>query len=88
MFLAMTSFIKFFKSSFSIFLASLLAFSGTLPSSAGIFTLSEKDEIKVGQQAAIQVLKTEPLLKDKTVYNYVNKLGKTLSGNSKRNNLK
>ncbi len=55
---------------------------------AGIFSITEKQEIKVGQDASKQVDKTNPILKDDEINDYISNLGEKLVGYSDRENLK
>jgi len=54
---------------------------------AGMFSLSEQDEIAIGRQAAAQVEQKVRILRDPGVQNYVSKLGMELAHASARPNL-
>lgn len=54
---------------------------------AGMFSLSEQDEIKIGRQAAAQVEQKVRILRDPKVQDYVSKLGMELARASARPNL-
>jgi len=54
---------------------------------AGMFSLSEQDEIRIGRQAAAQVEQKAQILRDPEVQNYISKLGMELAHASARPNL-
>ncbi|MDJ0625682.1 MAG: M48 family metallopeptidase [Candidatus Caenarcaniphilales bacterium] len=65
-------------------LALILFSQFSLSALAGLFRMTERQEIMVGAQAATQVEKTQPILRDKTVTDYVSKLGRKLVVHSYR----
>jgi len=67
--------------------ATLFFFSGMQNVQAGMFSLSEQDEIKIGRQAAAQVEQKVQMLRDPEVQDYVSKLGMELARASARPNL-
>ncbi len=65
-----------------------LAFSVCIPAArAGLFSLSERDEISIGQQAAVKVEQQAKLFADEEVQDYVMQLGMQLARLSTRPNL-
>jgi len=70
-----------------IIAATLLFFSGMQNVQAGMFSLSEQDEIRIGRQAAAQVEQKVQMLRDQEVQDYVSKLGMELARSSARPNL-
>lgn len=71
--------------------ASLLAFvfliHVSLPSFAGLFSLTESQEVQIGAQAAADVERKQKVLKDAQVTNYIQDIGNKLVKNSERSNL-
>ncbi|MDX1919230.1 MAG: M48 family metallopeptidase [Candidatus Caenarcaniphilales bacterium] len=67
----------------------LLAFFSqfSLAALAALFRLTEKQEITVGAQAASQVEKSQPILNDSVVTQYVTTVGNKLVANSTRSNI-
>lgn len=55
---------------------------------SGIFSISQQEEIQLGKQAAMQVNKTTPMVKNKDVQAYINDLGQELVRNSRRRSIK
>lgn len=55
---------------------------------AQFFDISEQDEIQMGSEAAKTVEKQQAILQDKSVTDYVNKVGQKLAHSCKRNQLK
>jgi len=70
-----------------IIAVTLLFFSGIQRAQAGMFSLSERDEIAIGRQAAAQVEQKAHMLRDPEVQDYVSKLGLELARASVRPNL-
>ncbi len=68
-----------------LLLGSMLAVG---PAVAGIFGLSEADEVELGRQAAARVESRTPLVADPFVQNYINALGQKLARYSGRTNLR
>jgi len=64
-----------------------LFFFGIQNVQAGMFSLSEQDEIKIGRQAAAQVEQKAHMLRNPEVQDYVSKLGMELARASARPNL-
>jgi predicted Zn-dependent protease len=60
---------------------------GTLPAEAQIFGLSESQEVELGQEAARQVERQQPILRDSQVTSYVNSIGQGLVRSSKRRDI-
>ncbi|MDQ6960062.1 MAG: hypothetical protein Q9M27_03450, partial [Mariprofundaceae bacterium] len=54
---------------------------------AGMFSLSEQDEISIGRQAAAQVEQKAHILRDPEVQHYISRLGMKLARASTRPNL-
>ncbi len=54
---------------------------------AGIFSVSERDEIAIGRQAAAQVEQKAPILKDSRIQAYISSLGHELARQSSRPHL-
>ncbi len=71
----------------SVGIAILFFFSAVQSVQAGMFSLSEQDEISIGRQAAAQVEQKVRLLRDPAVQNYVSRLGMELAHASARPNL-
>ncbi len=65
-------------------LAALWGLAGANLSAQGIFGLSEQDEIELGKQASAEVEKKEPVLDDRAVTDYVDRLGQALASKSQR----
>lgn len=57
------------------------------PVEAQIFGLSERQEIELGRQAAAEVDRTEPILRDPVVVRYIDQLGQHLVKSSRRANI-
>ena len=72
-----------------IYILSLLlfVFSLSFQANAGMFKVSEKQEITLGAQAAQEVAKTENLVNNPELIAYVNKLGQKLASASFRPNI-
>ena len=59
----------------------------TPPTKAQIFGLSESQEVQLGREAARQVEREQPILRDEQVIHYVNALGHRLARRSKRDDI-
>ena len=59
----------------------------TPPTNAQIFGLSESQEVELGREAARQVEREQPILRDEQVIHYVNALGHRLARRSKRDDI-
>ncbi len=57
------------------------------PAYAGLFTVTERDEIAIGRQAAAQVEQKAPMLKDVRIQAYISRLGLALARVSARPHL-
>ncbi|MFQ5581254.1 MAG: M48 family metalloprotease [Mariprofundaceae bacterium] len=55
-----------------------------MPAYAGLFSVSERDEVAIGRQAAIQVEQKASLLRDQFIQQYVSDLGMQLAHVSRR----
>lgn len=55
---------------------------------AGFFTMTQKEEIQVGAQAAAQVEKKTPIIYEPEVHEYINKLGNKLVKHSRRSDIR
>jgi predicted Zn-dependent protease len=60
---------------------------GTLPAEAQIFGLSESQEVELGQEAARQVERQQPILRDSQVTSYLDSIGQRLVRSSKRRDI-
>lgn len=56
-------------------------------SAQGFFNLSEKEELAIGEQAAAEIEKQEPILQDSTVGSYIDRLGQRLVRHSERRDI-
>jgi len=59
----------------------------TPPTNAQIFGLSESQEVELGREAARQVEREQPILRDEQVIHYVNALRHRLARRSKRDDI-
>jgi len=68
-----------------LFIATVLTMaSWVAPALAGIFSVSEADEIAIGRAAAAQVEQKATLLQDRSIQNYISRLGNELAAVSGR----
>ncbi|MDX1919012.1 MAG: M48 family metallopeptidase [Candidatus Caenarcaniphilales bacterium] len=75
------------KSSFISIFAFLICISVSIGAWAGIFSLTQNQEIQIGRQAAAQINKTTPLLNDRDVNDYIDKIGRRLVRSSNRSDI-
>lgn len=68
-------------------LAVILLSQISLSALASLFRMTERQEIQVGAQAAAQIERKQPILRDKVVTEYITKVGRKLVGHSTRNNI-
>ena len=71
----------------SFYLLSLLLLSGNEIVLAGIFSISPRQEILLGKQAAIQVERSQPLIQDQEIATYVTQMGQKLVAYSHRHDI-
>jgi len=65
-------------------LALTLLLMPCIPAHAGLFSVSEKDEVAIGRQAALQVEQKTPVLRDVFIQQYISELGMQLARASQR----
>jgi predicted Zn-dependent protease len=78
---------KFNRRHLSFLLLSLLLLGTNEIVLAGIFSISERQEIMLGKQAAIQVERSMPIIQDKEITQYVTDVGNKLVANSPRSDI-
>jgi Zn-dependent protease with chaperone function len=69
-------------------LAAAILFLAAVPASAQALGLSEQQEVEVGRRAAMEVEFDQPMIHDREVIDYVERLGLRLARKSGRNNLR
>jgi len=68
-------------------MAMLFYLSAVMNAQAGMFSLSEQDEINIGREAAAQVEQKAHILRDPEIQHYISRLGMKLARASSRPNL-